>query len=223
MNYASYIDHTLLKANATEKDIKQLCKEAKEYGFFSVCVNPCFVKYAAKCLKGTDVKVCTVIGFPLGANSTKVKLFEAKRAIADGADEIDVVFNIGKFKEKKYTYVGKELSKIVDLCNKKVIVKVIVETCYLTKEEILRACKLVYECGVDYIKTSTGYGTNGANVEDVKLMKEECGNKLKIKASGGIKTLEQVEQFILAGAERIGTSSGINIINEDKEKENKEN
>ena len=167
--------------------------------------------------------MCTVIGFPLGANNTKVKLFEAKRAIADGADEIDVVFNIGKFKEKKYTYVGKELSKIVDLCNKKVIVKVIVETCYLTKEEILRACKLVYECGVDYIKTSTGYGTNGATVEDVKLMKEECGNKLKIKASGGIKTLHQVEQFILAGAERIGTSSGINIVNEDREKENKEN
>ena len=223
MNYASYIDHTLLKADATEKDIKKLCKEAKEYEFFSVCINPCYVKYARKCLKGSNVKVCTVIGFPLGANNTKVKLFEAKKAIADGADEIDVVFNIGKFKEKKYAYVGKELAKIVDLCNKKVLVKVIIETCYLTKEEILKACELVYECGVDFVKTSTGFGTNGAQVEDVRLMKEACKDKLKIKASGGIKTLAQVEQFILAGAERIGTSSGINIVKEGTEEKNSNN
>ena len=214
MNYSNYIDHTLLKANATEKDIKNLCKEAKDYEFFSVCVNPTYVKYAKKCLKGSTVKVCTVIGFPLGASATKVKLFETKRAIADGADEIDVVINIGKFKDKKYNYVGKELAKIVDLCDKKVLVKVIIETCYLTKEEILKACQIVYECGVDYVKTSTGYGTDGARVEDVKAMKEVCKDKLKIKASGGIKTLAQVEQFILAGAERIGTSSGINIVNE---------
>ena len=223
MNYASYIDHTLLRADATEKDIKVLCKEAKEYEFFSVCVNPCFVSYAKKNLKNTGVKVCTVIGFPLGANSTKVKLFEAKRAIADGADEIDVVFNIGKFKEKKYTYVGKELSKIVDLCNKKVIVKVIIETCYLTKEEILKACELVYECGVDFVKTSTGYGSNGAQVDDVRMMKEVCKNRLRIKASGGIKTVTQVEQFILAGAERIGTSSGVNIVKEGIETSNNKN
>lgn len=223
MNYASYIDHTLLRADATEKDIKVLCKEAKEYEFFSVCVNPCFVSYAKKNLKNTGVKVCTVIGFPLGANSTKVKLFEAKRAIADGADEIDVVFNIGKFKEKKYTYVGKELSMIVDLCNKKVIVKVIIETCYLTKEEILKACELVYECGVDFVKTSTGYGSNGAQVDDVRMMKEVCKNRLRIKASGGIKTVTQVEQFILAGAERIGTSSGVNIVKEGIETSNNKN
>ena len=214
MNYANYIDHTLLKADATEKDIKKLCKEAKEYEFFSVCVNPGYVKLCKKYLKGTNIKVCTVIGFPLGASSTKVKLFEAKRAIADGADEIDVVMNIGKFKDKKYIYVGKELAKIVDLCNKKVLVKVIIETCYLTSEEILKACQLVYECGVDYVKTSTGYGTNGAQVEDVRAMKEICKDKLKIKASGGIKTLAQVESFILAGAERIGTSSGVNIVKE---------
>lgn len=214
MNYANYIDHTLLKASATEKDIKNLCKEAKEYEFFSVCVNPGYVKSCKKYLKGTNVKVCTVIGFPLGANNSKVKLFEAKKAIVDGADEIDVVMNIGKFKDKKYTYVGKELAKIVDLCNKKVLVKVIIETCYLTKEEILKACQLVYECGVDYVKTSTGYGTDGAKVEDVRAMKEVCKDKLKIKASGGIKTLAQVEEFILAGAERIGTSSGINIVKE---------
>lgn len=214
MHYNSYIDHTLLKADASEKDIKKLCKEAKEYEFFSVCVNPCFVKSAKKYLKGSDVKVCTVIGFPLGANTTKTKLFETKRAINEGADEIDVVFNISKFKDKKYSYVGKELSKIVDLCKKKVIVKVIIETCYLTKEEILEACKLVYECGVDYVKTSTGYGKDGANLDDVRMMREFCKDKLKIKASGGIKTLKQVEDFVLAGAERIGTSSGVAIMNE---------
>ena len=214
MNYANYIDHTLLKANAVEKDIKKLCKEAKEYEFFSVCVNPCFIKSCKKCLKGSNVKICTVIGFPLGANSTKVKLFEAKKAISDGVDEIDVVMNIGKFKDKKYSYVEKELRKIVDLCNKKVLVKVIIETCYLTREEILKACELVYGCGVDYVKTSTGYGSDGAKVEDVQAMKEICKDKLKIKASGGIKTLAQVEQFILAGAERIGTSSGVNIVKE---------
>lgn len=150
----------------------------------------------------------------MGANDAKVKLLEAKRAIAEGADEIDVVMNVAKFKDKKYSYVSKELSKIVDLCNKKVLVKVIIETCYLTREEILKACELVYGCGVDYVKTSTGYGTNGAQVEDVRAMKEVCKDKLKIKASGGIKTLAQVEQFILAGAERIGTSSGINIVKE---------
>lgn len=221
MYYNSYIDHTLLKADASEKDIKKLCKEAKEYDFFSVCVNPCFVKCARKHLKGSEVKVCTVIGFPLGANTTKTKLFEAKRAIAEGADEIDVVFNIGKFKEKKYSYVGKELTKIVDLCKKKVVVKVIIETCYLTKEEIIEACKLVYECGVDYVKTSTGYGKDGAVLDDVKMMKEFCKDKLKIKASGGIKTLKQVEEFILAGAERIGTSSGVSIMNEKTDEINK--
>lgn len=215
MNYNNYIDHTLLKADATEKDIKKLCKEAKEYEFFSVCVNPIHVKAAKKYLKNSNIRVCTVIGFPLGANLTKTKLFEAKKAIADGADEIDVVMNIGKFKEKKYNYVGKELAKIVDMCNKKVLVKVIIETCYLTKEEIKYACELVYECGVDFVKTSTGYGTDGAKVEDVKLMREICKDKLKIKASGGIKTIKQVEEFILAGAERIGTSSGVSIVNEE--------
>lgn len=217
MNYASYIDHTLLKADAVEKDIKKLCKEAKEYGFFSVCINPCFVKCAKKQLKNSEVKVCTVIGFPLGANTTKVKIYEAKKAIADGADELDIVLNIGKFKEKKYNYIIKELSKIVKLCNKKVITKVIIETCYLSKDEILKALEVICAAGVDFVKTSTGFGTCGAKLDDVKMMKEACKDKLKIKASGGIKTLEQVEQFILAGAERIGTSSGINIVNEGNE------
>lgn len=214
MNYNNYIDHTLLKADACEKDIKRICKEAKDYEFFSVCINPCYVKYAKKCLKGSEVKVCTVIGFPLGASTTKTKLFEVKKAISDGVDEVDVVFNIGKFKDKKYNYVGKELSKIVDLCNKRVLIKVIIETCYLTKEEILKACELVYECGVDYVKTSTGYGKDGANLDDVKMMSGYCKEKLKIKASGGIKTLAQLESFVLAGAERIGTSSGVQIMNE---------
>lgn len=217
MNYASYIDHTLLKADAVEKDIKKLCKEAKEYGFFSVCINPCFVKYAKKQLKNSEVKVCTVIGFPLGSNTSKVKIYEAKKAIADGADELDIVLNIGKFKEKKYNYIIKELSKIVKLCNNKVITKVIIETCYLSKEEILKALEVIYAAGVDFVKTSTGFGTCGAKLDDVKMMREACKDKLEIKASGGIKTLEQVEQFILAGAERIGTSSGINIVNEGNE------
>ena len=214
MNYANYIDHTLLRANCSEKDIKNLCNEAKEYEFFSVCINPCFVKAAKKFLKGSNVKVCTVIGFPLGANSSKVKLLEVKKAISDGADEVDVVFNISKFKDKKYSYVEKELSKIVQVCSKKVLVKVIIETCYLSIEEVLKACQLVYECGVDYVKTSTGYGSDGANVEVVARMKEVCKDKLKIKASGGIRTLSQVEQFILAGAERIGTSNGVSIVKE---------
>ena len=220
MNYASYIDHTLLKADASEKDIKKLCKEAKEYGFFSVCVNPMYVKLAKKYLRNSEVKVCCVIGFPLGANVSKVKLLETKKAITDGVDEVDVVMNIAKFKDKKYNYVGKEIAKIVDLCNKKVLVKVIIETCYLSKEEILKACELVYECGVDYVKTSTGYGINGAQVEDVKIMKEYCKDKLKIKASGGIKTLAQVQEFILVGAERIGTSSGVSIVKEGINQEN---
>jgi len=222
MNYANYIDHTLLRADATETDIKELCEEAKQYDFFSVCVNP-FVKYASKCLKGSNVKVCTVIGFPLGATSSKIKFSEAKKAISDGADEIDVVINIGKFKEKKYAYISKELSKIVDLCKKKVLVKVIIETCYLTREEILKACEIVYECGANYVKTSTGFGSNGAQVDDVRAMKEICKERLRIKASGGIKTLAQVEQFILAGAERIGTSSGVDIVKEGIGEENIEN
>ncbi len=219
MNYASYIDHTLLKADATEKDIKKLCKEAKEYGFFSVCVNPCFVKYAKKQLRNSGVKVCTVIGFPLGANVTKVKVYEAKKAISDGADELDVVLNIGKFKEKKYNYIIKELSKIVKLCGNKLITKVIIETCYLTKEEILKALEVIYEAGVDFVKTSTGYGKAGAQLDDVKMIKDACNNKLKIKASGGIKTLAQVKEFISAGADRIGTSSGVSIVTEKEENE----
>jgi deoxyribose-phosphate aldolase len=220
MNYANYIDHTLLKADATEKDIKKLCKEAKEYGFYSVCINPGYVRTAKKALKGSDVKVCTVIGFPLGANTTKTKIFETKRAVADGAEEVDVVINVGKLRDKKYSYVLKELTKVVNACNKKALVKVIIETCYLNKDEILKACELVYESGADFVKTSTGYGNNGAQLDDVVAMKEICNNRLKIKASGGIKTLAHVEQFILAGADRIGTSSGINIVTEAIQKEN---
>lgn len=217
MNYASYIDHTLLKADAVEKDIKKLCKEAKEYGFYSVCINPCFVKYAKKQLKNSEVKVCTVIGFPLGADCSKVKIYEAKKAIADGADELDIVLNIGKFKEKKYNYIYKELSKIVKMCSGKIITKVIIETCFLSKEEILKSLEILYDAGVDFVKTSTGYGTDGAHLEDVKMIKEACEGKLKIKASGGIRTLAQVKEFILAGADRIGTSSGVKIVGEMEE------
>ena len=206
MNYCNYIDHTLLKANAIEKDIKKLCKEAKEYKFFSVCINPCFVKYAKKCLTGSEVKVCTVIGFPLGANNSKVKILEAKKAISDGADEIDVVFNISKFKDKKYSYVSKELSKLVALCNKKVVVKVIIETCYLDKNEIIKLSKICVQTKMDFIKTSTGFGTAGARLDDVKLIYETVKGCCKIKVSGGIKNREMAIGFLNAGASRIGTS-----------------
>jgi len=214
MNYASYIDHTLLKADATNTDIKKLCKEAIQYEFFSVCVNPCYIKACKKYLKGTSVKICSVIGFPLGANDIKTKVFEAKQAIKNGADEIDVVINISKLKEKKYKYIEKELDNIVKVSKGKALVKVIIETCLLTGEEIKSACQIVYASGVDYVKTSTGFSKYGARVEDVQLMKEICGDKIFIKASGGIKNFESMKNLIIAGARRIGTSHGVEIMQE---------
>ena len=219
MKYSSYIDHTLLKADASEKEIKTLCKEALKYEFFSVCVNPCFVKMTKKYLKDTPVKTCTVIGFPLGANDTKTKVFEAKKAIKDGVDEIDVVINIGKLKDKKYKYVERELESIVKVSKGKALVKVIIETCLLTKEEIRIACEILYASGVDYVKTSTGFSKYGAMVEDVELIKEICRDKVKIKASGGIKDLFTMKSLIGAGASRIGTSNGVKIMEEIGEKD----
>lgn len=212
MKYANYIDHTLLKADANASDIKRLCKEALQYEFFSVCVNPCYIKLCQRYLKSTPVKVCTVIGFPLGANDTKTKVFEAKKAIKDGANEIDVVINIGKLKDKKYNYIEKELSNIVKISKGKALVKVIIETCLLTKEEIRKACEIVYSSGVDYVKTSTGYSTGGATIEDIELIKEICKDKILIKASGGIKSFEDMKALIAAGATRIGTSHGVEIM-----------
>lgn len=214
MKYSSYIDHTLLKPDASNKEIKNLCKEAVQYEFFSVCVNPCNIKICKKYLKNTPVKVCSVIGFPLGSNDTKTKVFEAKKAIKDGADEIDVVINIAKLKDKKYKYIEKELSNIVKVSKGKALVKVIIETCLLTNDEIKAACEIIYASGVDYVKTSTGFSKSGATVEDVELIKEICKDKIMIKASGGINNFDFMKSLIGAGATRIGTSHGVKIMEE---------
>ena len=212
MKYSSYIDHTLLKADAKQQKVKNLIVEAIKYDFFSVCINPCYVKLAKKYTRGTDVKVCTVIGFPLGANDTKTKLFEAKKAIKDGADEIDVVINIAKLKDKKYNYVEKEL-KAIRKASGKTLIKVILETTLLTKDEIVRGCEIAIDSGMDYVKTSTGFA-GGATVEAVETMKEVCKDKIKIKASGGIRDFESMKALIVAGANRIGTSNGVAIMEE---------
>ncbi len=209
---AKMIDHTILKPEADKASIEKLCKEALEYNFASVCINPTNVELAAKLLKGSEVKVCTVIGFPLGANTMEVKAFETKDAIAKGADEVDMVINIGRLKDKDYEYVEKDIKAVVDAADKKALTKVIIETCYLTEEEKIAMCKSVTDAGADYIKTSTGFGTGGATIEDIKLFKQHIGPNVKIKAAGGVKTVEDLEMFITEGCERIGTSSAINLI-----------
>ena len=210
-NLAKYIDHTLLKATASYQNIYNLCAEANKYGFKSVCVNPCYVALAHKLLSGTDVFVCTVIGFPLGANSSTVKAFETTQAIADGADEVDMVINIGALKSKDYEFVLEDIKAVVNAANG-VLVKVIIETCYLTEDEIIKACELAKEAGADFVKTSTGFGTNGAKVEDVRLMKATVKDDMLVKASGGIRTKDDFEAMIESGASRIGCSSGVSIM-----------
>lgn len=210
MKLSKYIDHTLLKAYAKEQDIYYLCQEAKEYDFKSVCVNPDFVSYAKKQLENTDVLVCTVIGFPLGANTTKVKVFEAVDAINNGADEIDMVINISKAKDQDFDYIYNEI-KAVKEAIKDHTLKVIIETCYLTEDEIKNVSLMVKKANANFVKTSTGFGTGGATVENVKLIKEVVGD-FDIKASGGIKTKEDFNKMIDAGATRIGTSNGKNLI-----------
>ena len=210
MDKNKYIDHTLLKAYAKEQDIYYLCNEAKEYNFKSVCVNPDFVSYAKEQLKGSDVLVCTVIGFPLGANTTKTKVFEAIDAINNGADEVDMVINISKVKDQDYDYIYNEIKEIKEAVKNHTL-KVIIETCYLTAEEIKKVSLIVKEAKADFVKTSTGFGTGGATVENVKLIKEAVGN-FDIKASGGIKTKEDFDKMVEAGATRIGTSNGKNLI-----------
>ncbi len=208
-----YIDHTNLRAYATEDDIIRLCDEAKEYGFYAVCVNPYRVRLAKERLKGTDVKVASVIGFPLGATPTEVKVFEAKKALEDGADELDMVINIGALKDGNYEYVRKDIEEVVKVAREKgAIVKVIIETCYLTDEEKVKACELAKEAGAHFVKTSTGFGTGGATVEDVRLMRKVVGPEMGVKAAGGIRTYEQAVAMIEAGATRIGTSSGVKIV-----------
>ncbi len=210
MEKSKYIDHTLLKAYAKETDIYYLCAEAKEYNFKSVCVNPSFVSYAKEQLKDSDVLVCTVIGFPLGANTTKTKVFEAVDAINNGADEIDMVINISKVKDADYDYVYNEIKEIKEAIKEHTL-KVIIETCYLTAEEIKNVSLIVKKANANFVKTSTGFGTGGATVENVKLIKEAVGD-FDIKASGGIKTKEDFDKMIEAGATRIGTSNGKNLV-----------
>ena len=210
-NIAKMIDHTILKAFATENDVKQLCKEAKEYNFFSVCINPANIELAKKELEGSDVKVCTVIGFPLGANTSEVKAFETKDAIKKGADEVDMVINIGALKDKNYDYVLNDIKAVVDAADKKALVKVIIETCYLTDEEKKIACELSVKAGADFVKTSTGFGTGGSTPEDIKLMREVVGPNIGVKASGGVRNQEDAKAVIEAGCSRIGASASVAI------------
>lgn len=210
-NYASYIDHTLLKPEATKEQIIALCAEAKQYDFASVCVNPTWIETAAKELEGAVSKVCTVIGFPLGANTSDVKAFETKDAIAKGADEVDMVLNIGALKGSDYELVLNDMKAVVEAANG-TLVKVIIETCLLTDEEKVKACELAVEAGVDYVKTSTGFSTGGATTTDVALMRKTVGPDLGVKASGGVRSLADLKAMIEAGATRIGASSGVKIM-----------
>lgn len=211
MEINRYIDHTKLNPDATEKDIEKLIDEAKKYNFKSVCVNPCWVKFAAQNLKNTETSICTVIGFPLGANSTETKIFETENAIKNGADEIDMVINIGKLKEKNFSYVEEEIKAIKKVCNDKIL-KVIIETCLLTDEEKISACKIIMNAGADFVKTSTGFSTGGAKASDIKLLKSVVQDKIKIKASGGIRTNEKALEMIKEGANRIGASAGAKLL-----------
>ena len=211
MNLAKYIDHTILKPTAQRKDIEQLCQEARQYDFASVCVNPCWVSYAKELLKGSSVKVCTVIGFPLGANASSVKAFEAKTAIEQGADEVDMVINIGALKAGEYEAVQKDIQAVRKASQGKIL-KVIIETSYLTDEEKQKVCQICAACGVDFVKTSTGFSQSGATEHDVALMAKAAGANVKVKASGGIRTREDALKMIQAGASRLGTSSGAKIV-----------
>lgn len=212
MNINKLIDHTALKPNTNKESILKLIAEAKTYDFASVCVNPCWVALAHQELKNTDVKVCTVIGFPLGANTTEVKVFETKDAIEKGAQEIDMVINIAMLKDKEYDYVENEIHQIVEAAKDKAIVKVIIETCLLTDEEKIKACELSQKAGADFVKTSTGFSTGGATVHDIALMRKTVGAEMGVKASGGVHTHEEALAMVEAGATRIGASAGIKLL-----------
>lgn len=213
---ARMIDHTALKADTKWEKVEEICKEALQYNFASVCINPSNVEFAAELLRGSEVKVCTVIGFPLGANTTATKIFETKDAIEKGAAEVDMVINIGKLKDKDYDYVKKDIEAVVKEAKGKALTKVIIETCLLTDEEKIIACRLSKEAGADFVKTSTGFSTGGATVSDIKLMREVVGENLGVKASGGVRTYEDSIAMIEAGATRIGASASIDIINKAK-------
>ncbi|WP_342541154.1 deoxyribose-phosphate aldolase [Heyndrickxia sp. FSL K6-6286] len=211
-NIAKMIDHTLLKPEATKSQIQSLCEEAREYSFASVCVNPTWVKYAADLLQGSDVKVCTVIGFPLGATTPETKAFETKNAIENGAEEVDMVINIGALKSGDLELVEQDILAVTNAAKDKALTKVIIETCLLTEEEKIRACELAVKAGTDYVKTSTGFSTGGATVEDIALMRKTVGPNIGVKASGGVRSPEDAQQMIEAGATRIGASSGVKIV-----------
>lgn len=215
MNISKYIDHTILKPDATREDIKKICEEAKKYDFASVCVNQYYTKYVSEQLEGTNVKTCVVVGFPLGATSYSVKAYETKMAIQDGAQEIDMVINIGALKNKEYDIVYKDIKAVVDEANKKALVKVILETCLLTEEEKVKACELSVKAGADFVKTSTGFSSGGATIEDIKLMKNTVKDEALVKASGGIRDYDTAIAVINAGADRIGASSGVKIVTND--------
>ncbi|APM40056.1 deoxyribose-phosphate aldolase [Clostridium kluyveri] len=210
---AKMIDHTLLKPEATYEQVVKLCKEALEYGFASVCINSCYVNAAYQLLKGSDVKVCTVVGFPLGAVTSETKAFEAVQAVNRGASEIDMVINVGYLKSGNYDYVEEDIKTLVNKINGRALVKVIIETCLLNDEEKIIACKLAKKAGADFVKTSTGFNMSGATSEDVALMYDAVSPNLKVKASGGIRTYEDAIKMINAGASRIGASASVKIIN----------
>ncbi|MDP4105014.1 MAG: deoxyribose-phosphate aldolase [Bacillota bacterium] len=213
-NVARMIDHTLLKPDATEAEIVKLVNEAKQYSFASVCINPTWVKTAADLLVDTpNVKVCTVIGFPLGATTTETKVFETKNAIGNGATEVDMVINIGALKDKRDEFVEQDIRAVVEAAKGKALTKVIIETCLLTDEEKIRACELAVKAGTDFVKTSTGFSTGGATVADIQLMRKTVGPDLGVKASGGVRSREDALAMIEAGATRIGASAGIAIVN----------
>lgn len=215
MELNKYIDHTLLKPEATKEQITKLCEEARQYDFASVCVNTCYVPLAKQLLAGSDVKVCCVVGFPLGAMDTVSKAFEAKTAEENGAQEVDMVINIGALKDKDYDYVTKDIAAVVE-ASKPAIVKVIIEACLLTDEEKVEACKCSMNAKAEFVKTSTGFSTHGATPEDVALMKKTVGNVCKVKAAGGVRSYDDAMKMIEAGADRLGCSAGIKVMEEAK-------
>ena len=211
MNYNKMIDHTVLKADATKAMVAKIIDEAKEYNFASVCVNPTWVAYCAQALADSDVKVCTVIGFPLGANTSAVKAFETKDAIANGADEIDMVINLGDVKQGDFEAVTSEIEALKKACGDKIL-KVIIETCYLTDSEKVALCKCITNGGADYIKTSTGFGSGGASLEDIRLFKKHIGPNVQIKAAGGIRSITDMKAYIAEGCSRIGASAAVELL-----------
>ncbi len=215
---ASYIDHTILKPETTEEQVIQICNEAKEYGFFSVCVNPFYTSLVRKNLEGSEVKTCVVIGFPLGATDKEVKAFETKTAISNGAQEIDMVINIGALKAQNYNFVEEDIIGVVRESKGKAHVKVIIECCLLTDEEKVKASEISVKAGADFVKTSTGFSTSGAKIEDILLMRKTVGSNIGVKASGGIRDYKTALQMIEAGASRIGASAGIKILKESLQK-----